>query len=245
MKIVTVSYLNTLPFIQGLEKAGFDIVKAYPAQCAELLHAGKADIALIPVGALQENQEYYILSDYGIGADGFVRTVALFGSEPLEEWTELFLDYQSRTSVLLTRVLMKHYWKRDIPFTKGTKGYEELLTNNRGGLIIGDRAFTYEEKYPYQYDLSKAWKMWTGLPFIFAVWVSLKKIDSKKVEGFANSLEFGLQNFQISSAMTNLSIHMESYFKENISYRFSQDHWKAFEKFNGYTGRNNLKVHRL
>ena len=245
MKVVSVSYLNTLPYIQGLEKSGFKLTKAYPSRCADLLHQGETDIALIPVGALQEGLEYFILSEYGIGADGPVRTVALFGKTPLSEWDQVVLDYQSRTSVLLTKLLFKKYWRKSIRFQKGKKGYEENLEASVGGLIIGDRAFQYEGKYPYCYDLSKAWRDWTGLPFIFAVWVSLKELPSSSLRIFSDSLESGLQNFKISPSISKLSDDIESYYTDNISYRLTPRHWSAFQKYNELLGRKKLKINRL
>ena len=89
IKISAVSYLNTLPFVYGIEQSGY--LQNYlmeldtPALCAEKLIKGQVDIGLIPVAVLPELKYYRILSSYCIGADGPVKTVVLYSNSPLEK----------------------------------------------------------------------------------------------------------------------------------------------------------------
>ena len=88
----------------------FEIIKANPANCARLFEEGKADIALVPVGALPDLKRHRIITDYCIGCDGTVRTVVIFSNEKLSEIKKLYLDPDSRTSVKLGRLLLAEYF---------------------------------------------------------------------------------------------------------------------------------------
>ena len=245
MKVVIVGYLNTLPFIHGLEYYGIEIVRAHPSKCADLLHSGKLDFGLIPLGALEEERSYYHLKDYGISCDGAVRTVCLFGQTPIEEWEEVVLDYQSRTSVLLSKLLLRSYYHLNPAYISGEEGYEESISDNRGGLIIGDRVFDYENVFPYKYDLGEIWKQWTGLPFVFAVWVGLKPLPKQQKELLNEALDYGLKNFEMPSSMVKLPIEVDKYFKKNIEYDLNKSKQKALQIFLHNIGKSKLKLIEL
>lgn len=242
MKVVIVGYLNTMPFIQGLKHYGLEIIKAHPAKCAEILHEGQVDAGLVPLGALEEDQTYYLLKDFGISCNGEVRTVCLFGETPIEEWEEVVLDYQSRTSVLLAQILLKEYWSLKPTIIKGYPGYEKEIKGSKGGLIIGDRAFEYEEKLPYKYDLGAIWKEMTGLPFVFALWVATKPLSIKQRDLLENALEYGIKNFEMTDSMVNLPLDAKAYFKKNIEYEIDFAKQKAVQLFLHKTGKSNLKL---
>lgn len=115
VKISAVEYLNTQPFIYGiqnkLEPGSFSLELDNPAACAEKTISGKVDLGLIPVASLLEMKDYHIVSDHCIGAAGPVGSVMLYSEVPLDALETVLLDYQSRTSVLLAKVLAKQYWK--------------------------------------------------------------------------------------------------------------------------------------
>ncbi|NBO50338.1 MAG: hypothetical protein EBU80_11610, partial [Chitinophagia bacterium] len=98
IRVGAVSYLNTKPFIYGLEngpiKEEIDLVVDYPARLVTMLKNGQIDIGLVPVGALPGLGEYHIVSDYCIGTEGEVASVAVFSEVPMEEIENVYLDYQ-------------------------------------------------------------------------------------------------------------------------------------------------------
>ena len=108
-KVSAVSYLNTIPFLYGIEH--FQITKSidleldYPSLCAKNLLRRNVDIALVPVVSLVSNNELNIVSEYCIGSDGHVDTVGLYSDVPIEMINEILLDYQSHTSVKLLKIL--------------------------------------------------------------------------------------------------------------------------------------------
>ena len=115
IKITAVSYLNTLPFIYGLKHSRLidtiDLDLDYPAACAKKLINGDVDLALVPVVVIPSLKEAHIISDYCIGANGSVDTVCLYSDVPIDRIVNIFLDYQSQTSVALLKILLKEYWK--------------------------------------------------------------------------------------------------------------------------------------
>ena len=69
-RIAAVSYLNTIPFIYGIEHAGAglhaELLLSPPRGCAEALRDGQADLALIPVAAIPGSSDLRIVTPYCI-----------------------------------------------------------------------------------------------------------------------------------------------------------------------------------
>lgn len=194
VKIVAVSYLNTLPFVYGLKESGmlhdYELSLEVPSLCAKKLFSEEADIALIPVAGLHNRSNYKIVSDYCIGCDGPVKTVLLLSHKPIQEIDEIYLDIDSLTSVNLIKILCREYWKVQptfIPITDNKIPY----TNYESIVAIGDKTFSLKNNYPYVYDLGQVWKQFTGLPFVFACWVSKHEFQAEWLNGFNNALQWG------------------------------------------------------
>ena len=92
-------------------KDELDLLIDYPANIARLLLTDEIDVGLVPVAIIPSLKEHHIIADYGIGCDGAVASVCLFSDVPLNEIKSILLDYQSRTSVALLKVLLKEHWK--------------------------------------------------------------------------------------------------------------------------------------
>lgn len=102
----------------------------------------------------------------------------------MEQVEKIYLDYQSRTSVMLARVLLRDYWKKDVVFEQAPENYIDKIEDTTAGVIIGDRALQQLPGFKYIYDLSSAWKDHTGLPFVFAAWVANKDLPGTFIEQF-------------------------------------------------------------
>jgi chorismate dehydratase len=240
MRISAVSYLNTKPFIYGLYRSGlaehFDLSLDIPSVCARKLLNGEADLALTPVAIIPELDNAHLLSDFCIGSDGPVRTVCIYSDCPIEAVKSLYLDFHSRTSVALARILCQHYWKVSPEFLPATEGYEARIGGEVAGLVIGDRAFAQAGKFAYEYDLAEAWTAWKGLPFVFAAWVSNKPLPAAWLEQFNDALAFGLGHIdELTRIMPTLpGIDLEAYYRENISYALDGPKWAALNQFLNY-----------
>ena len=236
IKVGAVSYLNTKPLIYGFEQGmmadEIDLVIDYPANVAKLLVENKIDIGLIPVAAIPLLREHYIISDYCIGCDGEVASVCLFSQVPIHEIETILLDYQSKTSVALLQLLLKEHWKIEPTLIESSADYEKDIKGTTAGLVIGDRAFKQRLISPYIYDLGLAWKEMTGLPFVFAAWVSNKEIDADFVEQFNRANKYGLERLEeVVEKNTSPHFDLRSYYTKNIEFELSVIKLKSVKLF--------------
>lgn len=237
-KVVMVNYLNSKPFEFGMAEISnnnpYDVIAAHPAECARLFIEGKADIGLIPVGALSDISHYRIISDYCIGCDGEVRTVCIMSQKPLEDCRTLMTDSHSRTSVLLSRILLKNYWKLNMPLLPGDIGHFDMDSPD-AILLIGDKVFEHEKKFRYIYDLGTIWKDLTGLPFVFAVWIAHNYVPKETDSVINDALKKGLDQLDFiihKESSENLDLYY--YFKHNIQYHLDEQKQKALNLFMTY-----------
>ncbi len=233
-----VSYLNTRPLLLGMEQNPFkeriELMKAYPAQIAQALLDGTIDIGLVPVAVMPLLKHPQLISNYVIGTDGEVASVALFSQVPMDQIEKVYLDYQSRTSVALAKILFKQYWKKEVVFLDATEGYINQINGTTAGIIIGDRALVSLDKFEHIYDLGSAWKSYSGLPFVFAAWVANKPIPLDFMEAFDAANGYGLSHLEdvIALIPANEQVYdLHKYFTENISYELTEEKRAGLAKF--------------
>ena len=230
------SYLNTKPLIYGFEKGMMkeevELVMDYPANIASMLLNDEIDIGLVPVAVLPALKQYHLISDYCIACDGEVASVCLFSEVPINEIETILLDYQSKTSVALLKILLKDHWNINPKLVDTSSGYELSIENTTGGLVIGDRALTQRNQSKYCYDLGSAWKELTGLPFVFAVWVSNKPMDKRFIEKFNMMNSYGLDNLEgiVASLYYNF-YDLNNYFRTNLKFILTDKYKEVIQKF--------------
>lgn len=242
IKIAAVSYLNTKPFLFGLEnsfiKDQINLQTFMPSTCAQKLVSGEVDLGLIPVAAIPQLNDHYIISDYCIGAVGAVNSVLILSDVPITEITSLFLDYQSRTSVVLARVLLKKYWNKDVQLLQAKAGYENEIAGTTAGVVIGDRALVLKENYKYVYDLAEAWYNLTKLPFVFACWVANKNLDADFLKAFNAACKFGIEHIDelTEQLRSEKDFYPETkkYLSHYISFTFDEEKKKGLALFQEY-----------
>lgn len=239
------NYLNTAPLIYGIRKSAvldeIELVPDYPANLANDLLNDNIDLGLVPVAVLAHLPHWWLIGDYCIGCDGPVSSVCIFSEVPLEQTKRIYLDYQSRTSVELARILVRDYWKLDVEFI-GAEGedFRDLIEGDTAGLVIGDRAFKQKSISKYSYDLGEAWKSYTGLPFVFAAWISNKPLPAEFIKSFNEANGFGLNHIADVTAGLDLngSVDLEEYFKKYISYNLDEEKRSALKLFLRYLNKN-------
>jgi chorismate dehydratase len=238
VRITAVSYYNTLPFIYGLKHSGllsgFTLSLDVPSECARKLCDNEADIGLIPVGALPEIPGYQVQSNLCIGADKDVKSVLLIANSGLTSLNTIYLDTDSRTSVNLVKVLAREYW-RITPEWKSIAELKGKIAADEGMVLIGDKTFGLSKKYPFCYDLAGEWIKFSGLPFVFAVWVSRKPLPEEFSTAFHAALAWGVEHREQSVIMAE-KIHITedelvSYLINDISYSLDEAKRKGMEKF--------------
>lgn len=231
-----VSYLNTKPLLYGIEHSPvikkIELKIDYPSRIATMLLNDEIDIGLVPVVILPELETFYINTNYCIGSNGPVASVCLFSDVAIEKIEKVLLDYQSRTSVQLAKILLKEYWKVD-PLLEGAKeDFREHINGNTAGLVIGDRALEQRMKSEYIYDFGEAWKELTGLPFVFAAWISNKKLDGDFVDEFDKANKKGVESFDAVVQKTTYPVFgLRKYYTEHISYVLDDAKRKGLDLF--------------
>ena len=237
-RIGAVSYLNTRPLLLGMEQSPFkeriDLVKSYPAQIAQDLLDDSIDIGLVPVAIMPLLKNPQIVSKYVIGTEGEVASVALFSQVPMDQIEKVYLDYQSRTSVALAKILFKRHWNKEVEFLIATEGYINKISGTTAGIIIGDRALGSLNRFEHIYDLGLAWKAYTGLPFVFAAWVANKPIPAEFMDAFDVANGYGLKHLDevIALIPTSEQVYdLHKYYTENISYELTPEKRAGLERF--------------
>jgi chorismate dehydratase len=233
IRISAVKYANTYPFIYGMTESGFDrnviLETDHPADCAAKLISGRVDIGLIPVAAIPQLKEYHIISDYCIGANGNVRTVLLLSNCPFTGIRNIYLDYRSMSSVNLTKVLAKNSWKREFKWINTSKEFDfRNIGRDEAVVLIGDQCFEFEKSFRYRLDLAMEWKVFSGLPFVFACWTANKQIDYDFVKEFNMALQLGVNNIdsvaeKFGKTGTIKGEVLRTYLIDNIDYNFNDE----------------------
>lgn len=236
IKVGIVNYLNAKPLVYGLQHSpvinDIELIADYPANIARLLLDGKIDIGLVPVAVIPHLKEYYINTNWCIGCDGPVASVCLFSEVPIEQIETVLLDYQSRTSVALAKILLRDHWKIQPTLLDTKADFRAAIKGTTAGVVIGDRALEQRNRSAYVYDLGEAWKQMTGLPFVFAAWVSNKKLPDDFINAFNDANEAGINYIPSVVATTPYPVFdLHTYYTRYISYALNDAKRKGLEKF--------------
>lgn len=237
IKVGIVNYLNTKPLVYGLERPPIneqiELIGDYPARVAEMLLNDEIEVGLVPVAVLPLLPEYHIVGNYCIGTEGEIASVALFSEVPMNEIRKVYLDYQSRTSVALLKYLMKEYWGINPEIVEATsEDYRKEIKGTTAGLVIGDRAFEQRKISTFIYDLGSEWRSITGLPFVFAAWVSKKPLPDEFIRIFDKANALGLQHIdEIVAAAASDIYDLKKYYTLHLSYKLDEAKREAVKKF--------------
>ena len=237
IRVGIVSYLNTRPLIYGLKlepiASQIELIEDNPARLAEMLKNDEIDLGLIPVAAISELKESYLSADYCIGTEGEAASVCLFSEVPLDQIEKVYLDYQSRTSVELLKWIMHEYWgiRPEIIVAKD-EDYRKEIKETTAGLVIGDRAFEQRKLSTFFYDLGAEWKKITGQPFVFAVWISNKKLPEEFIRHFNNANSIGLKHIDEIVTSHPFDLYdLKKYYTLHMNYLLDERKKRAMEYF--------------
>lgn len=240
VKIAAIEYLNTIPFIYGLQHHSIskevELISCVPSKGAEMLLNNEVDLGIIPVAALLNNSNNYkIVSNYCIGATSTVASVLLVSNKPLEEIDTIYLDTDSNTSVLLCRVLASKFWKIEPKYINYTFSLDTLDKAN-SYILIGDKALKYANDFKYSYDLAAEWIKFRDKPFVFACWIANKTLDEAFLERLNDAFAFGVSNIKKSVEENYRKYpftkeYQYNYLINNISYIFDNSKKEGLKDF--------------
>ncbi|GIG57625.1 chorismate dehydratase [Longispora fulva] len=176
-----IQFLNCLPIYWGLGRTGalldVDLYKDSPDQLNERLVDGRLDIGPISlVEYLRAADDLLLLPDLAVGSDGPVLSVNIVSKKPLAELdgAQVALGSTSRTGVLLAQLLLAGKYGVTPSYTRTAPDLDAMLAGADAAVVIGDVALRALYEAPSQglhvTDLGQAWRDWTGLPMVFAVW---------------------------------------------------------------------------
>ena len=201
MRLGRIPYINCYPVYGAIDRGQVsvpaDLVSGTPAELNDLLVAGELDVSVISaVEYARHAKDLILLPGLAISCDGPVRSVMLFSKTDVArlDGRTVLLSASSRTSVALLELLFRDVWKARPKFAAVRAEASDL--DHLAGLphdavlVIGDPALLLAARsvYPYRYDLGEAWKRWTGLPFVFAVWAARRAADPGAVERIHRAL---------------------------------------------------------
>jgi predicted solute-binding protein len=188
--------------LHGPQRGVFDLEFRIPAECADRLAAGEADIGIVPAFELTR-QNLDIVPGSGIACHGPVRSILLVSKRPAAEIRTLAADSSSRTSVQLARVILQRRYGVAPEMTRRPPELAAMLEDADAALVIGDPALRIDIERPlgaeagplHVHDLGGEWVEMTGLPMVFAVWAGRKGVVTPEVvEAFQGSCRFGKEN---------------------------------------------------
>jgi chorismate dehydratase len=198
MRVGRIPYINCYPVYGAIDRAlvplDAELIDGVPSELNQQMAAGTLDVSVISaVEYARDSTRYLLLPDLAISCDGPVRSVVLFSKRPAPELhgRRVLVSRSSMTSVALVELLFENVWDARPAFIPSDAELSDVARftdeEHDARLVIGDAALhlwsrlrapeTYPSdnllsQYRYPYDLGSEWKAWTGLPFVFAVWVA-------------------------------------------------------------------------
>jgi chorismate dehydratase len=243
VRVGAVNYLNSKPLVCGLEAFAPEVRLSFdlPSRLADSLAAGRLDVALIPSVEFFRTPAYRIVSDACVACHGPVLSVKLHFRVPPSEVRRVALDEGSRTSSALTQILLAELHGVRPKFEPLPVGCGLGASDAEAVLLIGDRAIVGEERGVERicevWDLGEMWYRWSGLPFVFAMWVARPDVQAVEIAPVLNAArdEGVLQLAQIAAREAKvLQIPFElanRYLRDNLHFTLGRKEREGQRKF--------------
>jgi predicted solute-binding protein len=239
-----VSYLNTVPLVWGMlhgeQRYLFELELAVPAECADRLADGRADIGIVPSVELNR-QKLDIIPGAGVACHGPVRSILLISKVPFGQIRKLAADATSRTSVALSRIVLARKYGVEPQVESRPPHLAAMLEQADAALIIGDAALALDpSELPFHVlDLGLEWAEMTGFPMVFAVWAARAGLPRQDPTPFAASLRFGLDHMEdiVRDQHPKLGFSealIREYLTRNIVFELGEREYRGLAKFLQY-----------
>lgn len=251
LRIGRISYINLYPiyyFLDNQRPGLYRFVEGVPTMLNSLLRNGSIDISpSSSIEYLMHPELYKLVPGHSISSEGEVKSIILFSRFPIEQLSgkNILYTYQSGTSVLLLEVVLRMFYKIQYKGQKESRlSLDHAMEQADAYLLIGDDALrgVKENRIYYTYDLGKLWHEHTGLPFVYALWIARKELDSELFNSFIDDLDrardFANNNMQeIAQAYRNRTFmnkdELIEYWK-GLSYDLTERHLEGLGLFKSY-----------
>ena len=260
MRLGRIPYINCFPVYgavdRGIVPLDATLVDGVPTALNRMMAEGTIDVSVVSaVEYARDSSRYLLLPDLAISCDGPVRSVMLFSHAPAETLTgrRVVVSRSSMTSVHLLELLFEHVWKARPEFVPGDAEADSLAQDGgdiAGRLVIGDAALMLQSEdhplaaahgaaYRHVYDLGAEWKAWTGLPFVFAVWVAQRTTPVAEALALHASLirsrDWGMQHLPELSAQaaraTGVSVTDCRHYFDGLDWRLGLKELEGLAEF--------------
>ncbi len=244
-RLSIIDYLNAAPlnhgFKHGLGWEYFHLKFHYPSVCADRLRSGEVDAGIISSIEYLRIPGLRIVPGLCIASPKRVRSVLVLSKVPPEQIRTLALDTSSRTSVVLAQLLLRERYGVSPATTDQGPDLPAMLAEHDAALMIGDAAMRAPTQGLFVLDLAEEWHAWTGLPFVFALWLVREDAPVPPVPGgvapfFHKSLEIGQSQLPaiVEEARRSIGwtkLELTEYLTENISYTLGESEQKSLGLF--------------
>lgn len=265
MRVGRIVYINCYPVYGGIDRGiiplDAELVDGIPSALNREMEAGTIDVSVISaVEYARDAKKYLLLPDLSICSDGPVRSVMLFSKRPVSELTgrRVLVSRSSMTSVALLELLFQNVWDAKPTFVPSNAELTDIARfgeeEHDARLVIGDAALhlwsrirnpelypSHETANPYRYayDLGAEWKSWTGLPFVFAVWVAQRTAPVAEALSVHASLmasrDWGLQHLETLAAQAAIATGVDRgvclEYLSGLDYGLSYEHLAGLTEF--------------
>lgn len=266
MRIGRIPYVNCYPVYGAIDRGAVvldgTLVTGVPSALNRRMAEGSLDISVVSaVEYARDARRYLLLPDLAISCDGPVRSVMLFSRRPAPDLDgrRVIVSKSSMTSVALLELLFENVWHARPEFVAGDAEMSDIAAFDRephdARLVIGDAALVLRgearprmidvvpdaaaRSYPFAYDLGDSWKAWTGLPFVFAVWVAQRSAPVAEALGVHASLitsrDWGLRHLdklaRQASQATGVSEPVCHEYLSGLDYGLSYEHLAGLTEF--------------
>ena len=259
MRVGRIPYVNCYPVYgaidRGIVALDGDLIDGIPSALNLRMAEGSLDISVISaVEYARDAARYVLLPDLAISCDGPVRSVMLFSRYPASALggKRVLVTRSSMTSAVLLELLLEKVWGVRSQLVPADAEIADLARAEQpehdARLIIGDAALLLgsgasdaARAYPYAYDLGSVWKEWTGLPFVFAVWVALRSAPVEQALALhaqlIRSRDWGLSHLdqlaQQAASATGVSTAAALQYLSGLDYGLRYEHLAGLTTFFG------------
>ena len=260
LRVGRIPYINCYPVYGAIDRGAVrleaTLVDGVPTELNRRMAAGTLDVSVVSaVEYAREAKRYLLLPDLAISCDGPVRSVLLFSKRPAEalDGRRVLVSRSSMTSVALLELLFEHVWDAHPQFVPanaeltdvegfGDEEHDARLVIGDAALLLGSRLRAHRRVpagYQHAYDLGDEWKRWTGLPFVFAVWVAQRTTSVADALGLHATLiesrDWGLQHLEIlaeqASSATGVNRSSCLEYLSGLDYGLSYHHLAGLTEF--------------
>jgi chorismate dehydratase len=262
LRVAAIRFLNPAPLMWDFDHPPhavplaerYDIESMMPAQCAERLANGSADLGLVPITAFAHSNDLRIVPGCTIASKGAIRSLLLIvrARTGIEGIRSIASDTSSRATHAYVQVLARRFWKIPATFTQHAPDLDAMLAECDAALLIGDPALlALEDRAARQQrtgedllyiDLGAEWRKLTGLPWISALWgvreeaVRFGPVRDQLVSDLLGSRDAGLAHIDeladewaMHIAVPRATIH--TYLGRNIHYALDDECLEGLRRF--------------